>query len=331
MSLVGHVTRRSFVSAVATLAAAVATGPGRSRADSRQVTVWGPPAGPSITLVHAIASGRLRAIADRVRFRAWRNPDELRAGLTSKTMELFVLPTQVAANLHNRGLGVRLVNVMTNGLLYVVSADDSIAAPSHLRGKTIAVPFRNDTPDILFRHVLAAHGLAVDGDLTVQYTGSPVEAVQLLVAGRLDAALVPEPAASAAIVRAELAGTTVTRVIDVRQAWSVATGSPPILPQAGLGIADAFREHLGPDVELVQEALVEAANSVNANPPGAANDAAAVLKVPWPILEASIPHSNLVATPAREARPALEAMFNAVAAFEPAAIGGRLPPPDFYL
>lgn len=331
MSFSGRVTRRTFVTAMPALTAMLAVGGRRSVAGTGEITVWGPPAGPSITLVHAIASGRMDALADRVDFRAWRNPDELRAGLTSKTMELFVLPTQVAANLHNRGIGVRLVNVMTSGLLYVVAADPSIASPANLAGRTVAVPFRNDTPDMLFQRVLAAHNLQPGTDVAVQYTGTPVEAVQLMVSGRLDAALVPEPAASAAIARASLMGKTVARVIDLQKAWSAATGSPPVLPQAGMGITDAFREELGPGLGLLQDALVEAAASVNADPARAAADAADVLEMPRPVLETSIPHSNLVATPARQARPALEAMFKAIAAFEPAVIGGRLPPPDFYL
>ena len=331
MSFGGRVTRRSFVSTISALTALVAVGGRRSVAGTDEITVWGPPAGPSITLVHAIASGRMAALADRVDFRAWRNPDELRAGLTSKTMELFVLPTQVAANLHNRGIGVRLVNVMTSGLLYVVAADTSIAGLTDLKGRSIAVPFRNDTPDILFQRVLAAHNLQPGIDVAVQYTGTPVEAVQLMVSGRLDAALVPEPAASAAIARASLMGKTVARVIDVQKVWSAATGSPPVLPQAGLGITDAFREKLGPGLARLQDALMEAADSVNADPARAAADAAAVLEMPRPVLEQSIPHSNLVATPARQARPALEAMFRSIAAQEPAVIGGRLPPRDFYL
>ncbi|GAA4257399.1 hypothetical protein GCM10022293_51980 [Azospirillum formosense] len=68
-----------------------------------QLTLWGPPAGPSITLVHAIASGLLPPVADKVVFKAWRTPDELRAGLTSGTMQTFVLPTQSAANRHCHG------------------------------------------------------------------------------------------------------------------------------------------------------------------------------------------------------------------------------------
>jgi NitT/TauT family transport system substrate-binding protein len=49
------------------------------------------------------------------------------------------------------------------------------------------------------------------------------------------------------------------------------------------------------------------------------------------VIEQSIPHSRLVAHRAREARPALEAYFRMVMEANPALIGGRMPPEDFFL
>ncbi|MCY4186531.1 MAG: hypothetical protein OXC82_02035 [Rhodobacteraceae bacterium] len=46
-----------------------------------QLSLYGPPAGPSVTLAHVVASGRFLDIAENADFTAWRNPDELRAGL----------------------------------------------------------------------------------------------------------------------------------------------------------------------------------------------------------------------------------------------------------
>lgn len=325
-----HITRRSTL---AGLAAALAVSAPRMvrAAPLPELTLWGPPAGPSVTLVHAIASGRLRPVADKVVFKAWRTPDELRAGLTSGTMQAFVLPTQSAANLFNKGIGVRLVNVMTNGLLYLLSDDPSLSAVAALKGRSVAVPFRNDTVDLLFRRLLAAERLTPDTDVTLRFTGTPMEAIQLLITGRADAALLPEPAASAAILRAGQAGKTVARVLDIQKAWDAATGLGALLPQAGLGVSAAFLAEHGPTVEALHEALAAAVRSVNADPARAASDAAAPLGLPWPVIEQAIPHSNLVAQRARDARPTLESYFRAVAAFDPKAIGGALPPADFYL
>ena len=79
-----------------------------------------------------------------------------------------------------------------------------------------AVSFRNDTREFVFNRLLKDKGLVPGRDLTVETTGTPIEAIQLLLAGQLDAALVPEPAATAAIVRGKLAGKTIARAMDIQ-------------------------------------------------------------------------------------------------------------------
>ncbi len=325
------ITRRAVVAGITATLAAPAFRSASAASPLPELTLWGPPAGPSVTILHAIASGALGAVAEKITFKAWRSPDELRAGLTSGTMQTFVLPTQSAANLFNKGLGVRLVNVMTNGLLYLVASDTSLTSMAALKGRTVAVPFRNDTTEVLFRRLLAMQGIAPDTDLTIQFTGTPMEAVQLLMTGRADAALLPEPSATAAILRAGQAGKAVSRVVDIQKAWSDATGLAPTLPQAGLGVTTAFLDAHAPAVEALHEALVRATASVNADPARAANDAAAPLGLPSPVVATSIPHSNLVAIRASEARPTLEAVFRAVSEADPKIIGGKLPAAEFYL
>ncbi|MGD9805275.1 MAG: ABC transporter substrate-binding protein [Hyphomicrobiaceae bacterium] len=296
-----------------------------------ELTLWGPPAGPSITLVHAISAGHLADVAEKVTFKAWRNPDEMRAGLTSGSMQAVVVPTQVAANLFNRGLGVRLVNVMTDGLLYVIARDSSLTSISSLRGKKVAVPFRNDTPEFIFRRLLLANGMKAGPDLTVETTGTPIEAMQLLLAGRIDAAVVPEPAVSAAIARGTLTLKSVSRVMDVQKLWREITKTDFPLPQAGLAVTTALSDKHPDLISRLQAGLVKATAEVIESPTTTTFDVASSLDLPWPILRLSIPWSNLVCRPAKEARPALEAMFSAIAEADASLLGGKLPAAEFYM
>lgn len=296
-----------------------------------ELVLHGPPAGPSITLAHAVARGALSDIARKVSFRAWRNPDEMRAGITSGTMGLVVMPTVVAANLYNRGIGLRLVNVMTNGLLHVVAGDASLTSFAALKGKRIALPFRNDTPDTVFNRIARFHGVDATKDMQLEASATPIEAIQLLLAGRIDAALVPEPAASAAIVRGKMSGKTVVRVIDVQAEWQKLAGKDAHLPQAGLAATAPFLEKHAGLLPRVQAILESVTKEVNEAPARAAGSAASALELPFPILEMSIPFSNLVAIPARAARKSLEDMFRMQADVDMNLIGGKLPDEGLYL
>lgn len=295
-----------------------------------QIEIWGPPAGPSITVLHAIATGRLDKAATKASLRVWRQVDEVRAGLTSKRLDVAIMPVPVAANLYNRGLGVRLVNVMTNGILYIMSADPEMTSLAALKGRKLAVMAPNELPNLILQRLFRHAGIDAK-DVELVSTGTPLESIQLLVLGRVDAALAPEPAASAAVVRGKLAGKTIHRVMDIQAEWARLTGTEPILPQAGLAVTDAFRTANPEAVEALQAGLVRAVADVNAHPARAASNAAGPLQLPWPVIEQSIPYSHLVATAARDARTHVETVLEAMAVVNPGYIGGRLPDGDFYL
>ncbi|MCC6779158.1 MAG: ABC transporter substrate-binding protein [Hyphomicrobiales bacterium] len=292
------------------------------------LTLWGPPAAPSIILAHAVASELLKPLASEVSLRIWRTPDEMRAGISSGNMAAVIVPTYVAANLHNRGFGIKLLNVMTDGLLYVVAPPGTADEIAGLKGKRVAVPFRNDMPDIILRRLLAAARLGAT-DLTIDYSGTPPEAVQMLFSGRVDAALLSEPASTAAVVRAAAAGKRLERIIDCQRAWSQVSATAGI-PQAGLAVTDKLISRIGVGgIGALQQALESATQAVLANPAAAAA-AASAFDLPAPVVERSIPFSNLVARPATSARTQLTAFFALLAEDDPRMIGGRQPGDGFY-
>lgn len=320
-------TRRSLIAAAGGLTSALAM-PTVLRAAAPRLALYGPPAAPTITLAHAVETGMFAELAGDVSLTVWRTPDELRAGLTSGEIDLSVVPAQAAANLYNRGMGMRLVNVMTNGLLFIMARPGEVDSLDALAGKTLAVPFPNDTPDFIGRALLDHHGLT--DEVTFSSPATPMEAAQLLLAGQIDAALLSEPVATVVTLRAAEAGQEVVRAIDVQEEWGAVTGLGPVVPQAGLAVTDRFAGENGDLIAPLQEIMEAATAAVIADPEGAAAYAAPYLEQPAAMLAASIPHSKLVATPASQARPALEAMYELMAGEDAAILGGGLPDDGFY-
>lgn len=324
-TMTSQLDRRQMLLGVGAGATLLAT-PSLLRAAAPRLALYGPPAGPTITLAHALASGALADLAGEVTLTVWRSPDELRAGLTSGAIDLSVVPVQAAANLYNRGMGLRLVNVMTNGLLYIMAPEGTVAGLAGLAGKRLAVPFVNDTPDFILRALIAQH--AITPELVL--TGTPLEAAQMLLAGRIDAALLSEPVATMVGLRARQAGQSMVRAVDIQAEWGAITGLGPVAPQAGLAVTRGFAQAHGDLIAPLQAVLVAATAAVLADPGAAASAASGPMDQPAPVLAASIPHCNLTATPATEARPAIEAMLGLMASADPAIIGGSLPDAEFY-
>lgn len=324
------ITRRKFVAGASAGVAGALLAPSLVRAQQAPLVLWGPPATPSLILAQAAQDAELAKVAPGISFAVWRNPDEMRAGIASGDMSAVIVPVYAAANFYNRGLSVRLANTLTDGLLYVVSADEGIRTTADLRGKTIACPFKNDMPDYMLQRLFSEAGLVIGTDVTIEYTATPPEGMQLLLAGRVDAIAVPEPVASGAIAAAKAAGKTLYRSINVREEWFAATGTSS-QPSPGLAITASLGERIGDDgIEVLQQAIERAVEIVKARPQEAAALAAEALGLPVPVIAEAVGHSNLVARRAQSAKAEIEALFNVLAEADPRIIGGKLPDDGFY-
>lgn len=328
-SMLAGLNRRRFLECL-TAAAGLGMLPARAAALDR-LTVWGMPASPSVVLARAVASGSLASLVGEARFDVWRTADQMRAGVVSGDISLFATPSYAAANLFNRGAGVHLVNVLTWGLLYIFAGQGvHLESIEDLKGKTLLVGAKNDAPDLLTRFVLRSAGLDPERDVTLSYVGTSAEAVPLLLAGKADAAVLPEPAASAAEIKAKQASISVTRALDVTELYAAHNGRPAGIPQAGLAVTETFLNAHPDVVAALHAASVEATGWVGENPKAAVALIADPLKLPAPIVEASLPRFRLRVASALEAKADLEAYFEALMTLSPDIVAARLPEPAFY-
>lgn len=322
-------SRRHFLECLAAATSLVAL-PARAESLDR-LTVWGMPASPSVVLARAVASGALASLVENAKFDVWRTADQMRAGVVSGDIALFASPTYAAANLFNRGAGVHLVNVLTWGLLYIFAGQGvRLEKLEDLKGKTLLVGAKNDAPDLLTRYVLRSAGVDPEKDLKLSYVGTSAEAVPLLLAGKADAAVLPEPAASAAEIKAKQAGVAVTRALDVTELYDAQSGRRSGVPQAGLAVTEKFLTAHPEIVAALHAASLEAAGWVGQNSQAAAALIADPLKLPAPIVEASLPRFRLKVASAMDARADLEAYFQALMTLSPDIVAGRLPEAAFY-
>lgn len=318
--------RRFLVSGCSALLAGT-----RAASAGPSLTLWGPAAVPSVIVAQAIGSGLLKGLGIPVSFRAWRTQDDLQAGLSSGGMQAAIVPVHVVANFYNRGVDVRLLNVMTRGLLYVI-AGDKYRRFSDLAGKTLIVPFHNNMPDYVLRSLLRKAGLQIGKDIDLQYVGSSLEAAQLLLSGRGDAALLDEPAISTALMRSRSGTRRLVRAIDCRAEWERLIGGTGILPLAGMALTQRLVNDIGPaGVATLQKALQTAAGYVSAHPAAISLKSFAQLDMLSPVLVDAVTHSNLCALKASTVRPDLERFLSVLAAEDARIIGGKVPDSGFYV
>jgi len=320
------------------LAAALLMWAGLAVAKLPRLVLSGPYASVSNPLIHMVESGALNDVAEVVEFRPWRNPDQLRAlALDARAPADFVaMPTNVAANLYNRGVRLQLLNVSTWGVLWMVSRDPNLKTLADFKGKEILMPFRADMPEIVFAALAEKQGLDAKRDFKLRYVAAPIDAMQLMITRRADHALLVEPAVSVALRRTRsfpvrVIAPMLYRSVDLQQEWGRVMQRQARFPQAGIV---AMGKALGDAalIEKFQSAYAASLTWCEEHPDECGKLVASRVPMLTPEGVAdSVRVDNAVFVTAQDAKPELEFFFGLLHAREPNLVGGKLPDAGFYL
>ena len=302
-----------------------------------KLVLAGPFALVSYPLMRIADSGALKDVAGQVEFTTWKNPDQLRALAIQQSADLVAMPSNVAANLYNRGVPLKLLDITTWGLLWMVSRDKGLKTLADFRGKEVVMPFRGDMPDIIFRLLAEHEGLVIGKDLTLRYIASPIDAMQLLITRRADHALLAEPAVSMGLRKThsfpiDVVAPELYRSVDLQQEWGRVLKRPPRIPQAGITALGGVRDDSALLARFEQE-HAKALAWCQAEPEACGAMAARHVDMLTPegVADAiRATQSTMKWVDAAAARPELEFFYQQLLDRQPGLVGGKLPAGAFY-
>ncbi len=255
------------------------------------------------------------------------SPNEVIARLANGELDFASLPTNVAANLYNKGVKVKLAAVIGNGMLSVLSSDDSITDVQDLLGKTVHVPGSGSTPDQMSQLLLKQAGLEAGKDVILDYSvAAPAQLAQLVIAGKVSLAVLPQPFVSMILNRSPNA----REILDVQDMYHQLSGFQSY-PMSVLVVSQSFAKNHPLALAAVLKAYEESVAWVNADPKAAGQAIEAAGIMASAMATPAIPFCNLVFVPSQEAKADVQAYFSFLHSFNPASIGGTIPSDDLYL
>lgn len=299
----------------------------------QKIVIAGPVATVSHPFFKMIQDGALNDVASSVEFKLWKNPDELRAILLNNGAHFVAIPTNVAANLYNKNVDIKLINVPVWGILEILTRDKNIKTIEDLKGKEIVVPFRSDMPDIVLQAIIKKAGLDAKKDMTIRYAATPPDAMQMLILRRADNVLLAEPATSMAMRKTgsfpvKLIAPEIYRGLKLENEWGRVFKVDAKIPAAGVAVVG------GVDAQVVKrfnEEYVKALNWYKANPKEAGELIAKNIDMfKAEAISDSIEHVKLFSTNALDSKAHVEEFFKHILEIEPKLIGGKLPGDGFY-
>lgn len=254
--------------------------------------------------------------------------DELLGKIVSKELDVALVPANMASIIYNKtNHEVTVLDINTLGVLYGVSADDSIKTAADLKGKTVYLTGKGTTPDYALQHVLKASGLTSD-DVTLEYKSEAAEVVSILKEKPDAVGLLPQPFVTAAMAQND----SLKMVLDLTKEWDATAGENGGSLVTGVTICrnDVIKDH-GDAINTFLAEHKESAEFANANvAETAALVAAAGIIEKAPVAEKAIPYCSITYVDGDRMKSLLSGYLKVLFDMEPSSVGGTLPADDFY-
>ena len=219
--------------------------------EAENLKILSPSGAPSLSLLPILKAGK--NTVDIVE-----GSDPLQAAFVNPNPEydVIIAPSNLGVKLASAGkTDYRLLAVVTWGNLYIIGSDESNLEA----GSTIAAFGEQAVPGLVFKHLYGDIG----ADVSFNYqTGQ--ETMAALLSGNADAALIAEPAATAAIAKGKEQGKELKVISDVQKTWGEGG-----FPMAGLFVkGSSYEENKAMLANLVAQ-MKDYAAGVNTDDPSA--------------------------------------------------------------
>lgn len=231
--------------------------------DNQQIVCYVPDGAPALAIAKIISEGKIdnAEVATHVT-----TGEDVVAKCATGEADMAILPSNAAVKICSQRNDYRLFSVNVFGLLYVVGTRRVTLA--ELCENTVYSIGLGNTPEYVFKKILDVNNVGYANAFNYVSDGST--AVQAVLGGKAEFAVLGEPAVSTLIQKAEQKNKTVYRLFDLQQLWQQATGSEQAgYPQAALIVknsllTDSFALKLQQTLQQNQQFLIDNVAQLNA-------------------------------------------------------------------
>ncbi len=252
-------------------------------------------------------------------------PDVLQTALINNELDMAALPTNVAAVLSNKTEGkVQILAVNTLGVIYLMSADETIKTVADLKGKTILSAGQGTTTEYVLNYILTKNGLTPDTDVYVEYASEHAEVISKAKSGGYEVILLPEPF----VTQMKGQDASFKVALDLTKEWKALGGGE--LTMGCIAVRKDFAEANPDAVAAFLKDYEASVNAVNADPEaaGAVIEKFEIAKAA--VASKAIPNCNITVMTGEEMKNNVSAYLQVLFDSNPKAVGGKLPADGFY-
>lgn len=251
------------------------------------------------------------ALGDIAQVEVYPSPNEAVAKLIKGELDLIALPANAAASLYNKGVGIKVLAIIGEGMLSVVGSNES--------AKTLSVPGAGGTPD----HMASLLYPEYEKEYSVT---APAQLAQLLIAGKVELAILPEPFVTMVMSK----NPNLKIISNVQERWTALTGQEQY-PMSVLIAKDSFAEEHPILMQKVKEAYKNSIKTILKDPTNAGKKIEELGIMKAEMATPALANCALTFKEGSEAKEELLAYYRTLLALAPDAIGGKVPDDGLWL
>ena len=252
--------------------------------------------------------------------------DELLPKMISGDLDIALVPANVSSVLYNKSEGaVQVIDINTLGVLYAVSADDSITSVKDLVGKNVYITNKGTTPDYITQYLLKANGIDIS-DVNIEYKSESAEVAAILNSDPEAVGILPQPFVTACMLKND----SLKDVLDLTAEWDKINPDSQLLT----GVTIVRKEFLENNKDAVTRFMKDHEESVEYAVSNVEDTADKVVEAgiieKEPLAVKAIPKCNVVYIDGSKMQNDLMGYLEVLYELDPSSVGGKLPNDDFY-
>jgi NitT/TauT family transport system substrate-binding protein len=291
----------------------------------KTITLVVPKSPTSIPLYRMIETNALGENV-KIDLQIYTDMEKMMAIATQNKYSFMAVPANAAVTLYNKGMDVKLLNIILWGGMYLSTTDTDCNSWEDLSGKKLFVPSKGSVTDIITQYFLSKHGLKIGEDLEVVYSNH-VEIAQLIANGNAEYAIDVEPFVSFNKENIE----NYKVISNYAEEWASIEGDEYDMPCFGVLANSDFLKNNKEIVGIFNKELEEAIKWSLDNPAEAGLLAEQYNNSKPEMIEKSIINYRYIYKSADVARKDIEKYCNVIlSGLKPECVGGKIPDENFY-
>ncbi|NME83878.1 MqnA/MqnD/SBP family protein [Clostridium sp. SM-530-WT-3G] len=256
----------------------------------------------------------------KVNYTIEKNSESLVTSVMKGEPDVVIVPSNVASTVYNKTKNYKIAGTVGWGSLYVGTTDKNVS--SDFKGKEIYNIGKGLTPDLVSKSIFMGKGIDVDKDINFSYVNGVSELAPVILSGKAEYAVIPEPALSTVQTK----NSEFTTLMDLNEEWKKINNTEYGFPQSTLIVKNDLLENDKEFVDGLLDKVKESTEWMYDNKDALGDYCEEIgVSAKKTIITKAVDRANIKYVPIKDCKKEYKTYFEKLNELDSSTIGGSIP------